>query len=202
MKFSDDNKEVREFDSNYFTFGVHKVQIAGVELAETDDGKEYVEITVVDPADGEKTDTARVWFTTDQAANFSFNTLRQIFVHNTPEDRKDAGRQLFDKVADTTELVGVLGALVGKDCWFTKYHDATRTYVGKDGVNRKSVNKNIYGYEPKLKPELMPTSGPTNVDGMLNQAKAAFGGDTTEVPFESKSDAAGSTVPTKDAWAK
>lgn len=161
MKFTDEQKQVKEFSQNWFGFGVHKVQIGLVENGGTEEGeKEYIEVTVMDPNDGEITDTARVWFTTDNAANYSFNTLRQIYVHNAPEDKKDEARDTFDKVADTDEITALMNEkLIGKECWFSKYPSPDRTYQAQDGSVKKSIDKNIYGYEPKEKPELLPKDG-------------------------------------------
>jgi hypothetical protein len=83
----------------------------------------------------------------------------------------------------------------GGELWFTKYYDAERTYQNTGGQTRRSINTNILGYEPKLKPELMPSKN----DPLANTPLA--GGE--EVPFESKGDAPGSTapaVPADDAW--
>lgn len=158
MKFSNENKQVKEFTNNFFPYGVHKVQIGDIENGGTGDGeKEYIEITVVDPSDGEITDTARVWFTTDKAANYSFNTLRAIYVHNAPEDKKEQAGKDFDELVDTTEMVALMAdKLVGGECWFAKYQSPDRTYVASDGTTKKSIDKNIYGYAPKERPELMP----------------------------------------------
>jgi hypothetical protein len=155
MKLNDENKTVKEFTGgNWLGFGVHKVQIGMIELGETDAGKEYVEITVLGP--NEEEDTARVWFTSDKAANYSFNVLRQIYVHNAPEEAKDKARDTMDAVASTEELVKVLNEkLIGAECWFTKYPDPTRTYQAADGSVKHSINKNVYGYEPKPHPELL-----------------------------------------------
>src|SRR5579872_1659397 len=157
MKFSEENKQVSDFsNSNWLPFGVSKVKIGMIDLGGTREGeKEYIEVTLLGENDEEE--TARVWFTTDNAANYSFNTLRQIYVHNAPEDKKDVARDTFDKVKDTEDVVKLFNEkLIGGECWFSKYYDPTRTYENQAGETKKSVNKNIYGYEPKLKPELMP----------------------------------------------
>lgn len=159
-KLSDDDKTVNEFKNDYFDYGVHKVLLGEFENGGTGDGeKEYIEITVMDPEDGEITDTARVWFTTDKAANYSFNVLRQIYVHNTPEAKKDQARDEFDKLLNTDEIVALMNEkLIGKEAWFSKYPSPTRTYVDKDGNTRKSIDKNVAGYPLKEKPELLPQS--------------------------------------------
>lgn len=184
MKFNDETKAVKEFsDSNWLGFGVHKVKIGLIELGETDGGKEYVEITVL--GDNEEEDTARVWFTTDKAANYSFNVLRQIYVHNAPEAKKDAARDTMDAIGDTEQLVKALSEkLIGGECWFTKYPDPQRTYEAADGSTRQSINKNVYGYEPKLREDLMPgteANSRSEIDAVINKQfpgaeKGATGG--------------------------
>lgn len=177
MKFSEDTKQVKDApNGNWFGFGVHKVNIGMIELSPADAEKEYIEITVV--GDDEEEDTARVWFTSEKAANYSFNVLRGIYVHNAPEAAKDAARETMDAVQDTTEFVAKLNEkLIGGECWFTKYLDPTRTYIAADGTTKQSVNKNIYGYEPKLRPALLPkeapTSGNTTVDAAFPGAQKA-----------------------------
>ena len=176
MKFTDENKQVKEFsDQNWFGFGVHKVAIVLIELGNTnpdepEKGKEFVEFTVAGE-NGEE-DTARMWFTSDKAANFSFNVCRQIYVHNAPEAAKDAARDTMDAVKDTTELVEKMTEkLIGKECWFTKYPDPTRTYLDSNNNTRQSINKNVYGYEPKLREDLMPKDGSNGTSDPLAGAE-------------------------------
>jgi hypothetical protein len=193
MQFTDETKQVKEFNDNYFGYGVHRVQIAKVTLDETTDGKEFMEIEVVG-ADGQE-DSARVWFTSDKAANYSFSILHQIVIHNTPEDKRDVMRANLDALPDTPALAKLCQGLIGKECWFTKYVDPERTYQDKQGNTRQSVNKNVYGYEPKLKPELLPKNGPVDMGAL------GIGKTDNAVPFESAGDAAGAHVPADDAWA-
>jgi hypothetical protein len=200
MKINDENKTVIEFNDKYFGYGVHSVKISDVTLGEAGD-KEYIEVTVVDPEDLEITDSARVWFTSDKAVNYSFNVLRQIFVHCAPEAKKDEAREMFNKIGDTDTLAQIMEKCIGRQIWFTKYIDPERTYTDQQGNVRPSVNKNVMGYEPKLKPELLPKTGPMNMDGMLGKVNEVMPG-SQEVPFESKGDAPGSHVPADDAWAK
>lgn len=159
MKFTDDTKQ-DNFNNQYFDYGVHRVLLGQFELGGTEPGeKEYIEITVMDPDDGEITDTARVWFTTEKAANYSFNVLRQLYVHNAPANAKDKARDTFDAIPDTKKAVELLNEkLIGKEAWFSKYPSPTRTYEAADGTIKKSIDKNVYGYEPKPRPELLPQS--------------------------------------------
>lgn len=148
------NASHKEEVSAYLPFGVTKVQIVGFSEGKTDSGKEYVEVAFV-TAEGIE-DRARVWFSTDAAARYSFNTLRTIFLHSCPEDEKEKATKAIDAVPTTEKLVELIAPrLAGKEMWVTKYVDPTRTYE-KNGQTFKSVNVNVYGHEPKLNEELMP----------------------------------------------
>lgn len=149
-KFSDSEKEEKSF--NYFEQGVHKVQISSLEFGFTEDKeeKEYCEITVVDPDNGEKTDKVRLWFHSEGARGFSFSTLRAIFVHNAPEDKKDEIREKFNAIKGTEDLEKACQKMLpGKEAWFSIYESDTRTYQDEKGNVRKSFDKNLTGYEPK-----------------------------------------------------
>lgn len=155
-KFNDEDKVESEFNNNYFGYGVHKVQLMLFTADHMEDGREYVDVDFCDPNDGEKVDKVRMWFV-GGAAPISFNNLRQIAVHNASEANKEKARMAVEETADSEALVELLNdKLIGKEAWFTKYMDPKRTYIGKDGQTRKSVNKNLYGYEPKLNESLMP----------------------------------------------
>lgn len=154
-KFNDEDKaEMSDFPDR-IPFGVNKVQLVGVTPNEADNGNVFLEVTVTDSAGTEE--TARLYFT-DKAAPYSFNTLRQIVVHSAKTDSdKEKARQAIENTADSDEIAELLNTkCVGAECWFTKYYDPERTYEGKDGVTRRSINTNLYGYEPKERPELMP----------------------------------------------
>lgn len=167
----DFNASHKEEVSSYLGFGVHKVKILGFNLGGTGEGeKEYVEVGFVSE-DGAFEDKARVWFSTDNAAKFSFNTLRTIFLHNCPEEKRDAARKAIDAVASTAKLVEMLESkLIGKEMWATKYLDPKRTYE-KNGRTFQSINTNIYGYEPKLNEALMPKAK----ESAAEAASAVFG---------------------------
>ena len=169
-KFNDTVKEEKSF--NYFEQGVHKVQISGIEFGFTEDKeeKEFCEVTVVDPENGEKTDSVRLWFHTEGAQAFSFSTLRAIFVHNAPEDKKDGVRERFNGLNGTEELEAACKKMLpGKECWFSIYESETRTYTDDNGNVRKSFDKNITGYEPKAK--ATATAAPKTVTVGKGEAK-------------------------------
>lgn len=186
MKLSTEDKQVKEFNKDYFDYGVHKVKMVVATLDETAAGKEFIEVTVCDPENGEITDSARLWFV-GGATNISVNAIRQIIVHNTKDADKDKAREAVDKAPDTEALVTLLNDhCTGGELWFTKYQDAERTYTGQDGKVRKSINKNVMGYEPKPRPELMPVreKAPEFTDEELNSE-----------PFGDKPNDPASTVP-------
>ena len=173
FNFDDETKQVREFKQT-IPFGVSKVQCTGVLADVTEAGLDFIEIGVVN-AEGIE-DSARLWFTTPQSGNISFNVARAIAVHQgkTEEEKQKIGERV-DGVKNSEELAEVLNDVCGNggELWFTKYYDPQRTYAGKDGQMRQSINKNVYGYEPKLKPELMPKAAnddgtPATIDEVVN----------------------------------
>lgn len=188
MKFTDETKAEPANNSNYFTFGVHPVKLMSFENGGLeDDQSEYVEVTVCDPEDTEKTDTVRLYFT-EKAAQYSFNTFRQIAVHNAGNDKKDVARDAVDAVQDTDQLVQLLNEkLVGGEAWISKYYDPRRTYNNKAGDLKRSVNTNLYGYEPKVREDLL------NIQP-LGTDSATGGTDITNTD-------ASSTVPKDGNWA-
>lgn len=152
VKFSDENKKVSEFSgSKYFEEGVHQVRISTVVLDKTKDGKEFLEFGVIGmDDDDEREDSVRFWFTTDGAINFSFNRIREIFVHNAPEDKKDEVRTKFDAIDDTEALEkACTKVLIGKEAWLKVEQNKNRPYTKTDGSTGYSFDKNLTGYEPK-----------------------------------------------------
>lgn len=143
------NKEHKEEmgGGKYFEQGIHKVNIGMITAGKTDDGKEYFDVTVLGP--NEEEGVSRLWFHTDGAMKYSFNTLRNIFVHNAPESKKDDVRKGVDGIKDTDELLKkCVTMLIGKECWYSVYENRDRKFVGNDGQERYSFDRNIYGYEP------------------------------------------------------
>lgn len=173
MEFNDSHKQ--EYQRS-FPFGVNKVKIIGFYLDKTDEGKEYVEVGFTNE-DGSLEDTARVWFTTDKSAQFAFNTLRDILIHNVSEENKDKARDAISKTPNTESLVELLNdKLKGKEMWMTKLFDKSRTYES-NGQTFRSINKNIYGYEPEIDPSLMPNKdqAPAQKDA-ADEVKEVFPG--------------------------
>jgi hypothetical protein len=146
VDFSDAHKAER--NTNYFEEGIHKVQIASFIFDKTAKGQDFCEIEVIDPQNDERSAKTRFWFTTDGAINYAFNILRGIFVHNAPEDKKDAVRDKFNKIANTDELEKQMDMLIGKECWLQVYVDGT--YMS-NGVAKPNFNRDIYGYAPAAK---------------------------------------------------
>lgn len=180
--FNDEDKQVREFKES-MPFGVNKVQLTGAIAETSDNGKDYIEVGVVN-ADGVE-DSARCYFV-GGASNISFNTLRDIVVHQGKDEEEKAKlRDRVDAVKNSDELAEIVNEFIGGELWLTKYYDPSRTYTTKNGTFR-SINKNVLGYEPKLKPELMPQP---------KTESTPFGEATTATD-------ASSTVPSDDNWAK
>jgi len=156
MDFKPEDKQEMEFGGNYFSYGVHKVKILGFEEGVTEAGKHYVEAMFCDPNDASIADKARVWFTTDKAKKYSFNILKAIAIHNTPEAKRDVARASIDKVNNLKELVDLLNSkIIDKEMWFTKYVSDS-TYTHASGNVKNSVDRNILPYEPALDETKMP----------------------------------------------
>lgn len=189
-KFSDEDKEVKEFRDS-LPFGVSRVQLVLAEAGALDDGREYIEVNV--QAEDGIEDSARCWFT-GGASNISFNTLRQVAVHQgKDEEEKQKIRDKVDAVKDSQELCDILNEYIGGELWVRKEYDPKRTYQNQAGVTKRSVNTNLFGYQPAERPEFMPKKADANG----NAVEDAFpdGEDITNTP-------AAKTVPKDDDWSK
>lgn len=182
--FSDEDKAATSDFQDRIPFGVHEVQFVGASAGETEANKDYIDVTVADASGVEE--RVRVWFT-GGASPYSFQTLRQIAVHTAKtDDAKEKARMAVENTKNTDELANLLNKnCVGGSLWFTKYYDPSRTY-DSNGQTRRSINTNVYGYEPKPKPELMPSDA-ENVQKTFPGAKP------------DDAEAAGS-VPPDSAW--
>jgi hypothetical protein len=153
MLFNDAILEgVDQQPKKYFDVGHHTVKIGLITGGATEAGKEYVEFTVFDPEDEDRTGTARLWFTTDKAAKYGIAIISGIFVHNTAEEKRDALRTALKKLTDTEALLDIAQKkLIGKEAFYVVEEDDVRVYQNKDGETMPSINRNIYGYSQDKK---------------------------------------------------
>lgn len=172
VTFTDENKQEM---GAFFSEGIHKVKISAIVAGETDQGKEYFEFTVA--GDNGEEGSARIWWTTDNATKYSFNVIKNIFVHNTVEKNRDQIKAKVDAVKTTDELLDLCQALVGKEAWY-QVTKSDRTYVNNAGETKNSYDRNITGYEPK------PAK---KTAAQLEDELKAEGGkpvDVNEIPFD------------------
>jgi hypothetical protein len=171
--FSEDDKV--EQSGNFFPEGIHEVKISSFVFDVTPKNQEFCEIEVFNPANENQVAQTRFWFTTPGGRKYAFNILRGIFVHNAPDDKKDAVREKFNSIKNTTELEKEMKMLIGKDCWLQVYADGTYESNGKMKTN---YARDIYGYVPAAKEtaaEQDAARGPITVqneDGTETQVSA------------------------------
>lgn len=146
---ADFNDTHKQEQGEYFPEGIHKVTILGVEGGTNDNGKEYIEF-VVGGENGQE-GSARMWFTTDKAIAFTFNSIRNIFVHNALKGKEEAAKEMVNAVKNSDELVALCNkVLIGKEAWYT-VEQSDYTYTNSAGEQKQGYNRNITGYEPKPK---------------------------------------------------
>lgn len=144
--FNDDHKTEQ---GQYFSEGIHKVKIVGIDGGENENGKEYIEF-IVEGENGEE-GNARMWFTTDKAIKFTFSSIRNIFVHNALKGKEEAAKDMVNKVKNSDELIDLCNkALIGKEAWYV-VEKSDYTYTNAAGEEKQGYNRNIFGYEPKPK---------------------------------------------------
>ena len=170
-------EETRE--SGYFEFGVHEVRIAKTKI-DKHDNKPYAEIFVENES---AEDRARLWLHTPDTRRISIDTVRRILVHNQEnEDIKQKIREKIQQIKNLADFAAILEKTVGCTAWFKVSEDEDRTYE-KDGKVKKSINRRIYGYEPKsetsktqteAKPETQEPETPENFDEPV---------DLSDIPF-------------------
>lgn len=154
-KFTPEDKEdVNPQFEDRIPFGVTPVQITLATADVTDNGSDFVEVGVI--AENGAEATTRLYFT-EKAAKYSLSTIKAVATHNAPDDKKDAARAAIDAVKDTDFLAQLINdKMIGNKAWFTKYYDPERTYQDRDGNTRQSINTGLWGFEPKLREDLMP----------------------------------------------
>lgn len=171
---ADFNDTHKQEQGAYFPEGIHKVTILGAEGGVNPNGKEFIKFTV-GGENGEEGE-ASMWFTSDKAISYTFNSIRNIFVHNALKGKEEAAKEMVNAVKNSDELVALCNkALIGKEAWYT-VERSDYTYTNQAGEQKHGYNRNITGYEPKPK-----QSGNAAVD-------STFGGGTVlsdeEVPSD------------------
>lgn len=132
-------------ESGYFEFGVHEVKIAKTKI-DKHDNKPYAEIFVENDS---AEDRARLWLHTPDTRRISIDTVRRILVHNQEDENiKQKIREKIQQIKNLADFAALLEKTVGCTAWFKVSEDEDRTYE-KDGKVKKSINRRIYGYEPK-----------------------------------------------------
>lgn len=136
-------------EQNFFREGVHEVIITSAEFFETDDKKIFLELKLTGSNDEEG--STRLYFTED-AKKISLDTIRKILVHNASDDEtKDKIREAYKKITNLAQLNPFALRLVDKQAWL-KIEKSDKTYTSKEtGEIKHSYNRNIYGFEPKMK---------------------------------------------------
>lgn len=142
-------------ENNYFTEGVHEVLIEKAERGKTDAGKEYVEFTV--KGENDETDTARLWFTTEKSCKYALSILAGIASHNKESDvEKQKVKDAFKAITDTDQVDDkFLKKFENDHAFFSVYKSDTRTYTNAAGEEKPSYDKNLTGYKPNPKKDLV-----------------------------------------------
>jgi len=155
-------------EQNFFREGVHEVIITSAEFFETDDKKIYLELGIMGSNDEQ--DTARLYFT-EGAKKISIDTIRKILVHNAPDDEtKDKIREAYKKITNLAQLNPFALKLIDKQAWF-KIEKSDKTYTSKEtGEIKYSYNRNIYGFEPKMK--ATPSESKTSTQDTVSKPTA------------------------------
>lgn len=151
----------------FFREGVHEVMIGMAEFNETAAGDIYLHVAVAGKS-GEES-SARLYFT-DKSTKYSIDTIRKILIHNAESDEKKAEiREYFNtKVKCLLDLKPLARSLIGKQAWL-KIEKSDRTYVGEGGKTRNSYDRDLYGFEPRMKnreamePETPQSAAPASV---------------------------------------
>lgn len=155
--------------------GVHKVTILGVLAGVNENtGSEYFEFGI-QSEDGIIGEVKVYW--TEKAQQYSFNTVRDIFVHNAKEENKAKVREMVDAVADTDSLLKLCQEnLEGKEAWYKVEKSGTQYSDPVTGEMKNSYNRNLYGYEPQMKNK--------SDEQILDDIKNGTPVDVSEIPFE------------------
>ena len=166
-------------ESGYFEFGVHEVKIVKTKI-DKHDNKPYAKIFVKNDS---VEDRARLWLHTPDTRRISIDTVRRILVHNQEnEDIKQKICEKIQQIKNLADFAALLEKTVGCTAWFKVSEDEDRTYE-KDGKVKKSINRRIYGYEPK--PDVPKAQAETKSEAQEPEAPENFDEpvDLSDIPF-------------------
>jgi hypothetical protein len=136
-------------ENSFLGVGVHEVEISAVKFDSSTTGKIFLNVEV--EKDG-ATGSARLFFS-EEAKKYSIDKIRGIFVHNCETDgKKQQIRDFFKTITTLADLNKIIDRLVGKKCWY-KNEKTEETYVDRNGDEKYRYNKDIAGYEMKMKVE-------------------------------------------------
>lgn len=131
--------------AEYFSEGVHQVTIQNAEFVESN-GKIYLETTV--RGDGGELEKIRLYFT-ESSTKISINTIRKIIIHSiSDEEQRKVFREEFNKIRSLLDLSKFISRLKGCVAWL-KIEKSERTYVNRYGEVRHSMDRSLYGFEPR-----------------------------------------------------
>lgn len=176
MEFTEDMKKEPVRTDKFFRYGVHTVQMVGFSTGKSEKkGTDYIEIGFVDPENEECEGSVKIWFT-DKSAIFSIDRIRQIILHNTPEDKHDKAKEAINSCKNHEELAVLLSKkMTGKEAFISVYPEP---YTTTEGEAKKGSRTEIYGYPVKLDESKMPKN---NEGVTVDDAKEVFNDD---VPFK------------------
>lgn len=103
-----------------FTYGTHEVIIGTAEAKAKDTkntkGADIIEVVVFDEEDNDRSATCTLWFHTEGAAKMSVTKVLGMLVHNQPEEKKEAvrdlGKKLFGSIDDIKQARDVAAKLM------------------------------------------------------------------------------------------
>lgn len=105
-----------------FEYGTHEVVIGVVDpttkKTKAHDAAPVIEVEVYDPKDEDRTAKTTLYFHTEGGAKMSVTKVLGILVHNNPEDKKEAvrnlGKKLFASIDDPAEARDVAAKLMSE----------------------------------------------------------------------------------------
>lgn len=162
--------------NNYFSVGIHEVEIAKVELRKFPSGSRAIVITV---SDGTAEAETFHWLS-EKALPYTIDRIGKILIHNTKEENKETLRTALKKINSASKLFESISSekkpITGFKCWLRVQESETQTYTDKNGVERPSIERDIFGYEPKMNKQ-------SQVKEMLESGETKSDIDLDDIPF-------------------